>query len=98
MISIIIPAYNSAQFISRAIDSVLSQTYTDYEIIDNSMDDVILKPGMVIAIEPMVNVGGWKVKTGDDGFTILTADNSLSAHFEHSVAVTEKGCEVLTVA
>jgi len=68
----------------------------NYEIIDDSMDNVILKPGMVIAIEPMVNVGGWKVKTGDDGFTIVTADGSLSAHFEHSVAVMEKGYEVLT--
>ncbi len=68
----------------------------NYEINDNSMDNVILKPGMVIAIEPMVNVGGWKVKTADDGFTIVTVDGSLSAHFEHTVAVMEKGCEVLT--
>lgn len=68
----------------------------NYEINDNSMDNIILKAGMVIAIEPMVNVGGWKIKTVDDGFTIVTADGSLSAHFEHTVAVTEKGCEVLT--
>lgn len=68
----------------------------NYEINDNSMDNVILKPGMVIAIEPMVNVGGWKIKTADDGFTIVTADGSLSAHFEHTVAVMEKGREVLT--
>ncbi len=68
----------------------------NYEINDNSMDNVILKTGMAIAIEPMVNVGGWKVKTADDGFTIVTADGSLSAHFEHTVVVMEKGCEVLT--
>jgi len=61
-----------------------------------SKEKVILEEGIVIAIEPMVNVGGWKVKTGADGFTVVTEDNSLSAHFEHSVAVVEGGCEVLT--
>ncbi|MCK4553808.1 type I methionyl aminopeptidase [Candidatus Parcubacteria bacterium] len=67
----------------------------NYEI-TNPKDNVILKTGMAIAIEPMVNVGGWKVKTADDGFTIVTADGSLSAHFEHTVAVTDDGCEILT--
>ncbi|MFH1822237.1 MAG: type I methionyl aminopeptidase [Patescibacteria group bacterium] len=57
---------------------------------------VILKAGMVIAIEPMVNIGGWKVKSAFDGFTILTADGTLSAHFEHTVAITESGCEIIT--
>lgn len=69
----------------------------NYEVVDSGLDNIVLRSGMVIAIEPMVNVGGWKVKTGNDGFTILTADNSLSAHFEHTVAVMEKGCEVLTL-
>lgn len=71
----------------------------NYEILDGfnrSEENIILKPGMTIAIEPMVNAGGWKIKTGRDGLTILTADGGLSAHFEHTVAVTEKGCEVLT--
>lgn len=71
----------------------------NYEISDNSErsgENIILKPGMTIAIEPMVNAGGWKIKTGKDGFTVLTADGGLSAHFEHTVAVTEKGCEILT--
>ena len=68
----------------------------NFEIKDGSMKNVILKPGLVIAIEPMINIGGWKVKIGKDGFTILTADNSLSAHFEHTVAVTENGYEILT--
>ncbi|MEA3463572.1 MAG: type I methionyl aminopeptidase [Patescibacteria group bacterium] len=67
----------------------------NYEIA-NPKDNIILKPGMVIAIEPMVNIEDWKVKNGKDGFTIVTADGSLSAHFEHTVAVTEKGCRVLT--
>lgn len=71
----------------------------NYEISDDSErseENITLKPGMTIAIEPMVNAGGWKIKTGKDGFTVLTADGGLSAHFEHTVAVTENGCEILT--
>jgi len=56
----------------------------------------ILKEGMTLAIEPMINVGDWKVKTLDDGWTIVTADNSLSAHFEHTILVTSRGAEILT--
>ena len=59
--------------------------------------EVILKPGMVLAIEPMVNIGGWEVETLDDGWTIATQDGSLSAHFEHTVAVTDDGYEILTI-
>ncbi|MFH1225881.1 MAG: type I methionyl aminopeptidase [bacterium] len=55
-----------------------------------------LKEGMTLAIEPMVNVGRAEVISLEDGWTIATADNSLSAHFEHTVAITEKGCEALT--
>ena len=55
-----------------------------------------LKEGMVIAIEPMVVAGDWKIKDGDDGFTFKTKDGSLSAHFEHTVAIMEKGALVLT--
>lgn len=57
---------------------------------------IILKPGMVLAIEPMVNAGDWRVKDGADGLTILTADGGLSAQFEHTVLVTEQGYEILT--
>jgi len=56
----------------------------------------ILKPGMVLAIEPMVNVGSPQVRILDDGWTAVSADGSLSAHFEHTVAITENGPEVLT--
>lgn len=70
----------------------------NYKIVDDSFENIILKPGMAMAIEPMVNVGGWKIKTGKDGLTIMTADGELSAHFEHTVAVTDDGCEVLTIA
>jgi methionyl aminopeptidase len=55
-----------------------------------------LKPGMVIAIEPMVNVGSYEVKTLEDGWTTVTKDGSLSAHFEHTVAITEDGTVVLS--
>jgi len=56
----------------------------------------MLKPGMVLAIEPMVNAGGPEVRVLEDQWTAVTADGSLSAHFEHTVAVTENGTEVLT--
>lgn len=56
---------------------------------------VKLRPGMVLALEPMVNSGGYKVKVLDDGWTVVTQDGGLSAHFEHSVAVTENGPLVL---
>jgi len=55
-----------------------------------------LKAGMVLAIEPMVTLGGHDVKILDDGWTAVTKDGSLAAHFEHTVAVTETGPEVLT--
>jgi len=57
----------------------------------------VLKSGMVIAIEPMVNVGDWPVETSDDGWSIVTKDKSLSAHFEHTVLITKKGGEILTL-
>jgi len=55
-----------------------------------------LRPGMVLAIEPMVNVGGPGVQVLKDGWTAVTEDGSLSAHFEHTVAVTQDGATVLT--
>jgi methionyl aminopeptidase len=55
-----------------------------------------LVPGMVIAIEPMINAGGDGVIELDDGWTVVTLDRTLSAHFEHTVVVTDTGVEVLT--
>ncbi|SDX91054.1 type I methionyl aminopeptidase [Paenibacillus sp. CF384] len=57
-----------------------------------------LKPGMVLAIEPMVNIGERYVRTLEDNWTVVTQDNSRCAHFEHTVAVTEDGCEILTLS
>lgn len=57
----------------------------------------LIKPGMTFAIEPMINLGAWRTKTGSDGWTILTADGSPSAHFEHTVLTTESGPEILTI-
>ena len=58
----------------------------------------VLKPGMFFTIEPMVNAGRYDVKILSDGWTAVTKDKSLSAQFEHSVAVTEDGCEIFTLS
>ncbi len=55
-----------------------------------------IRPGMTLAIEPMVNAGDHRTKTLPDGWTVVTADGSLSAHFEHTVLTTEQGPEILT--
>lgn len=56
-----------------------------------------IKPGMTLAIEPMVNLGHFKTKTLSDGWTVVSADGSPSAHFEHTVLTTENGPEILTI-
>jgi len=68
----------------------------NFEIEEDDKDNIVLEPGMVIAIEPMINAGDWRVKVARNGYTIITNDHSLSAHFEHTVAVTGHGCEILT--
>jgi len=55
----------------------------------------LLRKGMTLAIEPMVNAGDWRTKLAANQWTVLTADGSLSAHFEHTIAVTDEGAEVL---
>ena len=55
-----------------------------------------LKPGMIFTIEPMINAGRWEVKLLSDGWTAVTRDKSLSAQFEHSIGITENGCEIFT--
>jgi methionyl aminopeptidase len=57
-----------------------------------------LREGMVLAIEPMVNAGGYEVEVGQDGWAVYTKDGSLSAHFEHTVAITNQGPRILTIS
>lgn len=57
---------------------------------------IILKPGMTLALEPMINEGTFEIKLAEDGWAYLTADGKLSAHFEDTVVITENGCEILT--
>jgi len=59
---------------------------------------VMLREGMTLAIEPMVNAGTWKVKSLSDGWTVVTLDGRISAHYENTVAITANGPEILTVA
>jgi methionyl aminopeptidase len=56
-----------------------------------------LKEGMALCIEPMVNIGGWRTELLEDGWTVVTADGGLSAHFENTVAITDEGPEVFTI-
>ncbi len=58
----------------------------------------VLKKGMVMALEPMLNVGDWRTLVGNDQWTVRTADGSLSAHFEHTIAISDGEAEVLTIA
>ena len=56
----------------------------------------VLKKGMTLALEPMVNMKGWRTRVLDDKWTVVTADGSLSAHFEHTIAITDDEAEILT--
>jgi methionyl aminopeptidase len=56
----------------------------------------LLRKGMTLAIEPMVNVGDWHTKLAPNQWTVQTADGALSAHFEHTIAITGGGPEILT--
>jgi len=60
-------------------------------------NDIVLAEGMILAVEPMINIGVSDVRTLKDGWTVVTADEKCSAHFEHTIAITGRGCEVLTL-
>jgi len=60
-------------------------------------NDFVLAEGMVLAVEPMINAGTSAVRTLENGWTVVTRDGKCSAHFEHTIAVTNDGCEVMTV-
>jgi methionyl aminopeptidase len=61
-------------------------------------EGLVLKAGMIFTIEPMVNAGRWETKILSDGWTAVTKDKSLSAQFEHTIGVTETGCEIFTTS
>lgn len=63
---------------------------------DKDSEKYVLQPGVVIAIEPMITMGDWHVVTADDGWSVKTADNSLCAHFEHTIVITADGPLVVT--
>lgn len=93
-----IEKYNFAivrQFVGHGIGSALHEGPEIPNFIQNEPSPR-LKAGMVLAIEPMVNVGTYKVKVLKDGWTVVTADKKRSAHFEHSVAVTDDGPLILS--
>ena len=60
-------------------------------------EGAVLKEGMTICLEPMVTLGDWRIKKAKDGYGFETKDGSLSAHFEHTIAITKKGAKILTV-
>ncbi|MBU1013100.1 MAG: type I methionyl aminopeptidase, partial [Bacteroidetes bacterium] len=84
---------------SLAGHGVGKQVHEDPQIPNYVSDDadIILKPGMTLALEPMVNIGDYQVELLEDGWTFVTCDSELSAHFEHTVLVTEGDPEVLTI-
>jgi methionyl aminopeptidase len=67
--------------------------FVSKELLDN---DILLAEGMVLALEPMINAGSSAVRTLKNGWTVVTKDGKCSAHFEHTIAIVENGCEVLT--
>lgn len=63
----------------------------------NPGDGLVLQRGMTLALEPMVNAGTWRTRVVENGWTVVTVDGRLSAHFEHTIAITDSGPEILTV-
>jgi len=85
------------KFVGHGIGTEMHEEPQIPNFVSRGFPDVILKPGMTLAIEPMVNEGGHDVRAERNGWTIVTADGKLSAHFEHTVAVTADGADVLTL-
>ncbi|CBA28175.1 Methionine aminopeptidase [Cronobacter turicensis z3032] len=69
------------------------------QVLHYDADDggVVLQPGMTFTVEPMVNAGDYRIRTMKDGWTVKTKDRSLSAQYEHTIVVTDNGCEILTL-
>jgi methionyl aminopeptidase len=77
------------------------QMHEPPQVLNYASDDpegqTVMRPGLVIAIEPMVQAGTWQTRTLKDNWTVVSKDGSLAAHFEHTVAITNNGPEILTV-
>lgn len=84
------------EFVGHGIGTSLHEEPQIPNYIDRNTENPRLKPGMVLAIEPMVNAGKPDVLVLDDGWTAVAKDGSMSAHFEHTVAVTDTGARILT--
>lgn len=86
------------QYTGHGIGRKFHENFTVYHHVDPDCQDIVLSPGMTFTIEPMVNVGGFEVLTDEvDEWTVRTRDGSLSAQFEHTIAVTDTGAEILTL-
>lgn len=83
-------------FVGHGIGLAMHEDPRVPNYIDPNADDFVLEPGLVLAIEPMVNAGAKKVKTLANGWAVVTADSQACAHFEHTVAITQDGPKVLT--
>jgi len=84
------------EFVGHGVGRTMHEEPQVPNFVEHAKASPRLKPGMTIAIEPMVNAGGPEVKLLDDGWTVVTKDGSLSAHFEHTVLITDGEPEILT--
>lgn len=85
------------EFVGHGIGQSLHEDPQVPNYVPRSPYNPLLEAGLVLALEPMVNAGDYRVRVLPDGWTAVTADGSLSAHFEHTIAVTENGPEILTL-
>ena len=85
-------------FVGHGIGDTMHQDPKVPNFVDRNLlkNDIHLRPGMTLAVEPMCNLGTAETRTLEDGWTVVTLDGEPSAHFEHTIAVTETGCDVLT--
>ena len=84
------------EFVGHGVGRTMHEDPQVPNFVDDAKGSPKLRAGMTLAIEPMVNAGGPEVKLLDDGWTVVTKDGSLSAHFEHTVLITESEPEILT--
>ena len=84
------------EFVGHGVGRSMHEDPQVPNFVENGKPSPRLRPGITIAIEPMVNAGGPEVKLLDDGWTVITKDGSLSAHFEHTVLITDGEPEILT--